>query len=59
MPSADRQGHPAPMWLNDVAAGLLALGSMRFIRLPGRIQWQWVAKRSPMTVAGAASDFRL
>src|SRR5574343_1580895 len=48
-------GTPRPIvdW-KDVAAGLLALGSGCFTRLPGLSQWHWVAKHSPITVAGAA-----
>ena len=54
---AFHQGHPVPFvsW-KDVAAGLLALGSTRFAGLPGRIQWLEWAKRSPITVAGAAPE---
>ena len=53
-------GTPRPLmdW-NVVGAGLLALGSVRSAGLPGRIQWQGEAERSPMTVAGAAPDFWL
>jgi len=49
---------PKTMEKRHIEAGLLALGSSRFAGLPGRIQWLVVAKRSPITVAGAAPEFR-
>jgi hypothetical protein len=52
-------GTPRPGTVNRKGlfeAGLLALGSARFAGLPGRIQWLEWAKRSPITVAGAAPE---